>query len=690
MSPAPVIAIIGGGPRGVLLLDRIAANIAELGPAEVEIIVVDDTQVGAGRVWRTDQTRELCMNTLADAVTLFTDASVTMDGPVREGPTMYEWGQLALAQALPRDATAASEIHDRVAAIPREHARVFAAQPVRASLVDDYRDELETQRPESHPSRALYGEYIRWCWERAVAAAPPGVRVREGIGRVVSATERDGRQVLALADRSEIVADTVVAATGWLRPAPSPFERAAADAAAANPDLVVVAQGSPVEQNLDDVPDGADAIVRGVGMGFFDAMALLSIGRGGRFVDDPDAAPGLRYEPSGREPRLFVTSRRGVPYRAKSLFGALPPKADLSHARSVDWSAEPRPVDFETALWPLLVKDAFAAYYRTLARERPGAVDLERVLAAIAAPSAAELAAAPTDRVPDDAAETAQYTDDDALAHDALPAERLATAVAPFVPDPADRLDLASLIAPGWRHAFAGPDDYDAWVAAFVARDLVEAERGAASAEKAAVWVIGAGRKLASTIGTFGGFDAESRDGGQARFTAAGNHAGSGPPAFRNRQLLALHDAGLVRFVGPARVTADASGFRAASDVSGAEVEAMVLIDALMRQHDVRESDDELIASLRAAGRLRPFEISTRVGGREQTGGIDVDQGSGLLVHADGAVDRAFHVCGIPLDQTMHDALISPMPGSDATMLRETDRVARSLLRVAARARAAD
>ncbi|MGO1411675.1 MAG: FAD/NAD(P)-binding protein, partial [Microbacterium sp.] len=90
-SRRPAIAIVGGGPRGVLLLDRMVANLGELGPRPLDVHIIDDTQIGAGRVWRTDQTRELCMNTLADAVTLFTDESVTMAGPVGHGPTMYEW-----------------------------------------------------------------------------------------------------------------------------------------------------------------------------------------------------------------------------------------------------------------------------------------------------------------------------------------------------------------------------------------------------------------------------------------------------------------------------------------------------------------------------------------------------------------------------------------------------------------------
>ena len=88
--PPPVIVLVGAGPRGVSLLERIGANLPEP-PGRLRIHVIDDTEPGAGRIWRTDQSRELCMNTLADAVTLFTDSSGTMAGPVVPGPTLYEW-----------------------------------------------------------------------------------------------------------------------------------------------------------------------------------------------------------------------------------------------------------------------------------------------------------------------------------------------------------------------------------------------------------------------------------------------------------------------------------------------------------------------------------------------------------------------------------------------------------------------
>ncbi|MGW9022163.1 FAD/NAD(P)-binding protein, partial [Leucobacter chromiiresistens] len=86
-----------------------------------------------------------------------------------------------------------------------------------------------------------------------------------------------------------------------------------------------------------------------------------------------------------------------------------------------------------------------------------------------------------------------------------------------------------------------------------------------------------------------------------------------------------------------------------------------------------------------AAARPRPFRIRTRTGEACETGAFDIDPGTGLLIHADGSLDDAVHVAGIPVDAALHDTVISPMPGTDPPMLRETDRVARSLIAVARR-----
>lgn len=674
------IALVGAGPRGASLIERIGANleVAALDGLALDLHVIDPAQSGPGRIWRTDQSRELCMNTLAHAVTLFTEPGSTVAGPVRPGPTLYEWILLVRRGGTrPADQDRVDpELAIRVAGIPAAHVAAFDSFPVRDGLAADYRDELARTRPDSHPSRALYGEYLSWCYHRAVASLPAGVRViRHRVPAVAierAANAEEGRDIVRLADGGRVTADSVVIAAGWMPREETAAERALAAALSARPELTWVRPASPVEQELEGIVPGARAIVRGMGMGFFDTMALLTIGRGGRFVEDPAAPGGLRYEPSGREPILHVASRRGVPFRAKTLYGSLPPSPAQRFALSIDWSAEPRPIDFDRRLWPLIVADAYLDYTATLRRTRPDAV----------AASSEELIAAVAGAVDGLAREQAQRASEPVDLF-AAPA-RIGEALAPFVPDPALRFDLAAEMRPVNR-GFESPDEFDAWVRRRVLEDLREAGLGRDSALKAGLWSISAARGVAGAVGSLGGFDAESRASGYDLLIAIGGMVGSGPPAFRNRQLVALAERGLVRFIGPtARVAVDERGFVASSPaVAGSEVSAPALIDAWMHFHSLAETADPLARSLVVDGRARAFTVPARRGPRATTGAFDIDPATGLLIGADGSTDRSVHVAGIPVDEAVHGTIISPMPGTDPPMLRETDRVARSAIRVA-------
>lgn len=701
----PSIAIIGLGPRGASLIERLGVHLSALpdtGP--LDLLLIDDAEPGSGRIWRTDQTRELCMNTLADAVSLFTEPGSTVTGDVVEGPTLYEW--CVLAREAGPGALGAAAIPQE---IPPARAAAFRAYPARAGLAADYRAELAELRPESHPSRALYGEYLAWFFARAVAELPDRVRVIHHRARAIDVERVGGVERITL-DREVapaatpgtgsgriITASTVIAATGWLPRAATPDEAALEAKLGARTDLTWVRQGSPVEQDLAAILPGERAIVRGLGMGFFDTVTLLTLGRGGSYAPDAAAPGGLRYLPSGREPILHVTSRRGVPFRAKSRYGGLPPRAPQALLREVDWSAVPRPVDFDTQLWPRIVGDAFLAHAATLRRVRPGALGtdpdaaLARIESAVRAaiaplvagtrPSGAQPAHLPA------AASQAADPHPSVTAQAGLEAtvDAVAAAVAPHIPDPSDRFDLAGEIRPA-NGRFPSPRAFDAWVSERVAGDLREVDLGEASPLKAGLWSVSSARGLAGEVGTLGGFDAESRASGSALLTSLGGMVGSGPPAFRNNELLALAAAGIVHFIGPdAALDVDDSGFVASSPaVTGSEVSARALIDSWMHFHDARASTDPLTSTLLRTGRARVFEIASRAAHTPvATAGIDIDPATGLLLGADGSPDPAFHLSGIPVDDTLHGTVISPMPGTDPPMLRETDRVALSALRIA-------
>ncbi|WP_227496962.1 FAD/NAD(P)-binding protein [Planctomonas psychrotolerans] len=652
------IGVIGLGPRGTSILERLGANLDELLPeGDIDLHLIDPHLPGAGRVWRRDQSLELVMNTLAGAVTNFPDASVTCAGPIVDGPTMYEWCVLLRAGDPEAASAATPEVADGVRA-------TFAAAPPASEVLADADLVAEVRRTEpwSHPSRALYGHYLTWCFERALAMLPDRVRVVLHSELAASVTALPGvggnvpRERITLAGGRELDCDAVIMALGWLDAAPSAADTQLAEA----PDAASttwVGPASPVEQDLDALPAGGDVIVRGLGMNFFDAMALLTLGRGGTFVRVSDDVDGLEYRPSGQEPRLLVSSRRGVPFRSKTLYGSLPPAPAQVHLREARFAERTDQIDFDSEIRPLILKDALRDYYLTLARATPDALvaPVDTLLEAIA-------------RHPADSAE-------------------LATAVAHAIPDPADRLDLQALEVPVNR-VFSSPEEYTEWVLDYIRHDLREGRLGTESPLKAAAWSISAARGAVAGYAGFGGLEGTSFTGGYKEFLAFGGMMGSGPPAFRLEQLLALCRAGIVSFLGPhVRVNRapDGASFVAESPlVHDSRVVAPALLDAWMYSPTVQRTVDPLLAGLLRDGRARAFRVPNADGSHSTTEGVEIDRATSRLVDATGEPQASLYLAGIPTEDVRGFTVISPMPNTNSPMLRETDAIVRDVLASAA------
>ncbi|MDK6808400.1 exopolyphosphatase [Corynebacterium sp. HMSC062E11] len=622
----PSIAIVGAGPRGISLVERLAAHLRAT-PLEspLHLHIIDDAPLGAGRIWDTEQTRTLCMNTLAGAVTLFTEPSSTTTAPVLEGPILYEWIQLLRGER-PDIAPAKLELYD--------------SHPPREELAASFAEELARTRPESNPSRALYGAYLEWVFEVALTQLPETVDVVQHRARALSVEERGEQDAITLSDGSTVTADATVLAYGWQVPALSESERALAEAA--HSDLHWVRPDNPVEQPVSEVPAGEKVLIRGLGMGFFDIMALLTIDRGGEFVGDPSTRSGLRYEPSGEEPHFIVSSGRGYPYIPKSEYHALPPKAALTRFRAAVAALVPEvELDFGTQLLPHILRDAYAEYYENQARVAPDA--LQRPLADIIATIDATVV---------DANDLAGMADQLTAALEGSSAQPL---------------DLAH-----WANPLDDFTDGEIteYIAEGLARDIIEAVAAADSPLKSALWAISAARKPSSIAGSEGRMTWESRTSTYKEFMAFGQMVGSGPPLFRTRQLLALVDAGLVTFLGqrPQLEIGEKFTLRTAHG----EASSTWLIDAWMHSPDVRRAGDPLAVSLN--GRVRAFVDHGQATGSPET------TWNRRVVNPGGIEDPRLHIVGIPTYSQWPDTTISPMPGTDPLMLQETDRTAGSLL----------
>ena len=109
-------------------------------------------------------------------------------------------------------------------------------------------------------------------------------------------------------------------------------------------------------------------------------MAQLTLGRGGRFVDDGDGR--LRYLPSGREPLLVAGSRGGLPLPARGRNQKRPDHTYRPRILTVARIRQRRargPLDFRTCVLPFLLAEIDLVYCETVARMR-GVPDVPDVL----------------------------------------------------------------------------------------------------------------------------------------------------------------------------------------------------------------------------------------------------------------------------------------------------------------------
>ncbi|MFD4639760.1 FAD/NAD(P)-binding protein [Lentzea sp. NPDC058436] len=264
------VAVIGTGPRGMMVLERIAARLAaEPGDRPVEIWAVDAVEVGAGRVYRSDQPSWFLMNTVLGQISAF--SGLPDDGPARAGagPSFWEWWE--------------------------------AAEP-------------GCPGPDGYSPRGTYGRYLRYVLDAVESGLPDGVSLHRVRDRVVRLVPAERRYRLHFAGRPAVDADRVVLTTGHSTPELTGTAARWAEFAAAHPGLRYVAGDSAADMPLDEVEPGTPVGVIGLGLSFFDVVAAFTTGRGGVFTETGD---GLRYLPSGAEPLVVAGSRSGVPLPAR-------------------------------------------------------------------------------------------------------------------------------------------------------------------------------------------------------------------------------------------------------------------------------------------------------------------------------------------------------------------------------------
>ncbi|MFE1476351.1 FAD/NAD(P)-binding protein [Streptomyces cyaneofuscatus] len=599
MSTAPTLVVIGGGPRGTGVIERIAANALELyGDLPLDIHLVDPYPAGGGRIWRPDQSPLLWMNSMAEDVTMFTDETVELAGPVVAGPALHAWAEDVRAGRVTPDAEPA----------------VLA--------------EIRGLTGQDFPSRRLQSAYLRWTYERALAALPPSITVHEHRTTALSVTgPRGSRQRVRLKDRTEpLLADLVVLAVGHLDAEQEPEQAELSDFAARH-GLIHLPPDFTADTDLTALPAGEPVIVRGFGLAFIDLMVLLTEGRGGRHEN------GV-YVPSGREPVLYVGSRRGVPYHSKIGYTWTGERPPLPRYLTPAWADEllsrPGPLDFRLDVWPLVAKELGHAHYHRLFTAHPGRTTLD--------PEVFD----------------AKY----AAADPGSP--ELADLVAGAVPDPADRLDLDALDRPLDGVTYESGEALQEGLRDYITADLTRRHDPDHSTDLAVFLGLLSAYAQLIRLGDIGNW-----------WHGFFSYLASGPPGPRLEQLLALSRAGVVRFLGGS-VTVEADEergvFRAsAATVPGEHIEARALVEARLPDPSLRHTASPLLRTL--------YEGGAAV---TDTGLLSVDPGDSRIVDREGRPHPRRFALGPFTTARNSGAFTRPRTGGPA--FRQNDAAARAAL----------
>ncbi|MCL7929907.1 FAD/NAD(P)-binding protein [Halomonas llamarensis] len=334
------IAIVGLGPRGINVLERITAHaIHGSNTLRLQLHLIDPGVPGAG-IHYPCQPDYLLLNTVASQITMFMDPTIENAGPLLAGPSLYEW-----------------------------------------AVDKHYLD--NSVGPNSYLPRRLFGEYLNWVFHYLLLRLERYCDVQLHPCKAVDLhVEPDNRFMITLEGTETLNTDFLFLTTGHAENYFDQLDQERENFVEAyhksnNFLNYIVASPNPIDQQLERISSGTSVAVEGMGLTSVDTIAALTIGRGGKFYRN-DETNELIYRPSGEEPTLAIYSRSGLPLsaRAANQKGVSDQYRArfLTQAAVSKWHTEkvPGELNFSNEVLPLIVRDMAHAYYLTHARHRHG------------------------------------------------------------------------------------------------------------------------------------------------------------------------------------------------------------------------------------------------------------------------------------------------------------------------------
>ncbi|WP_282077540.1 FAD/NAD(P)-binding protein [Epibacterium ulvae] len=260
------IAIIGLGPRGLSVFERLLRELEATPDIFAEISIFEPRVPGTG-AHSVNQPDHMMLNTVAGQMGVYPDAAALRNVPgslPRNGPDFLTWCQ-------------------------RKGIRVNEQGHI------DAENGREVQYFDFLPRR-LAGEYLNDTFEALQASTPSNVSVSlypervERIGQAPWTPTSQGEGYRLLGDKGTLVdVSDLIVTTGH----------------DASDDL---------HRQMNAIVATDQVAVQGLGLTAMDVLAELTQGRGGHH---DRSGHGCRYQASGEEPQILVQSRQGLPFRAR-------------------------------------------------------------------------------------------------------------------------------------------------------------------------------------------------------------------------------------------------------------------------------------------------------------------------------------------------------------------------------------
>lgn len=502
-------------------------------------------------------------------------------------------------------------------------------------------DDAEPVSELDYLPRSLLGQYLAWAYRRLSAAFPPTATLLAHHATAIDLRQRlGGGYRLALSSGRTLDADYLFLSTGHSTNKPSPFAenlRAFAETGKRhNPHLAYLPQCYPLSK-LEPISPRATVAIQGMGLTAWDAIAELTEGRGGHYGTRDGRTV---YHPSGHEPRILLHSRKCLPYAArgineKGLTGRhaarffTPAAVEALRAAKVARTGQGQ-LDFESEILPLLRREMAYAHRTT----------------------------------------------------------RLGDEIDPggFEPTAEEIREIDAEFDPFKGQGFASLDEYRRAFLRLVEADLAQADRGnLTSPIKSATDVIRDCRAAICAAVEYRGLTPASERWFREHLVPDMNRVSFGPPRFRNSQLLALFEAGVVDLAaGPGnRLRTDQDRWRFAIETGftgrTARVEADVVIAARLDLFFPEDDENPTTRALLRKGLARSLR-----NGDYCPGGFDVTRDFRPL-RGDGTPADDLWILGYPTEGAVFYTHAIPRAGLPSKQHEAADACVAGMFRQIAR-----